>query len=182
MTFNVGYSTDLGGSAGVTWSHRDLFGNAEQLNVTAAITGAGGTADSGIGYDAKVQFLKPDYYHRDQTLELDLEGLKQNLDSYDQTALIAGPVLTRKLSKEWSASVGLTATQERIIQEGTTRDYTTSRRADRRTLRRHRRGKPARRPRCTAYAARPPSRPPNPSPAQAPLSSSCKLAPRLISI
>ena len=124
VSFNVGYSTDLGGSAGVTWSHRDLFGNAEQLNVTAAITGAGGTADSGIGYDAKVQFLKPDYYHRDQTLEIDVEGLKQNLDSYDQTALIAGPSITRKFSKEWSASIGLTATQERIIQEGTTRDYT----------------------------------------------------------
>ena len=124
VTFNVGYSTDLGGSAGVIWSHRDLFGNAEQLNVKAAITGAGGTADSGIGYDAKVQFLKPDYYHRDQTLELDVEGLKQNLDSYDQTAIIAGPVLTRKLSKQWSASVGLTATQEQIVQEGMTRDYT----------------------------------------------------------
>jgi translocation and assembly module TamA len=124
VSFNVGYSTDLGASAGVTWSHRDLFGNAEQLNISASLTGAGGTADQGLGYDAKVQFLKPDYYRRDQTLEIDVEGLKQNLISYDQTAITAGPILTRKLSQDWSVSAGLKATQEQIIQQAVTRDYT----------------------------------------------------------
>jgi len=124
VSLNVGYSTDLGASAGVTWSHRDLFGNAEQLNITAALTGAGGTADQGLGYDAKIQFLKPDYYRRDQTLEMDIEGLKQNLISYDQTAVTAGPILSRKLSQSWSVSAGVKATEERIIQQGVTRDYT----------------------------------------------------------
>jgi translocation and assembly module TamA len=124
VTFNIAYSTDLGGSGGVTWSDRNLFGNAEQLNLTADITGLGGSADSGVGYLAKAQFLKPDFYHRDQTFEFDIEGLKQNLDSYDQTAIIVGPVLTRKLSKQWTVSVGLTGTEERILQEGVNRDYT----------------------------------------------------------
>jgi translocation and assembly module TamA len=68
--------------------------------------------------------LKPDFYHRDQTLEIDVEGLKQDLQSYNQTAIIAGPALRRKLSPEWTASVGLTGTEESIIQEGVTRDYT----------------------------------------------------------
>jgi len=124
VTLNIAYSTDLGGSAGVTWSHHDLLGNAEQLNLTADITGLGGTADQGSGYLLKAQFLKPDYYHRDQTLEIDVEGLKQDLQSYNQTAIIAGPSLRRKLSPEWTASVGLTGTEESIIQEGVTRDYT----------------------------------------------------------
>jgi translocation and assembly module TamA len=124
VSFNIAYSTDLGGSAGVTWSHHDLFGNAEQLNLTADVTGLGGTADNGLGYLVKAQFLKPDFYHRDQTLEIDVEGLKQNLQSYDQTAIIAGPALRRKLSPEWTVSVGLTGTEESIIQEGVTRDYT----------------------------------------------------------
>jgi translocation and assembly module TamA len=124
VSFNVGYSTDLGASAGVTWSHRDLFGNAEQLNISAALTGAGGTADQGLGYDAKIQFLKPDYYRRDQTIEFDIEALKQDLQSYNQTAIEAGPVLTRKLSKAWTVSIGLRATQEQILQEDVTRDYT----------------------------------------------------------
>jgi len=124
VSFNVAYSTDLGGSAGVTWSHRNLLGNAEQLNLTADITGLGGTADSGIGYLAKAQFIKPDFYARDQAFEFDIEAIKQDLDSYNQTALIAGPSLTRKLSKQWSVSIGLTGTQERILQEGVNRDYT----------------------------------------------------------
>ena len=124
VTFNIAYSTDLGASGGVTWSDRNLLGNAEQLNLTADITGLGGSADSGLGYLAKAQFLKPDFYHRDQTFEFDIEGLKQDLDSYNQTAIIVGPVLTRKLSKEWTVSVGLTGTEERILQEGVNRDYT----------------------------------------------------------
>jgi translocation and assembly module TamA len=124
VTFDASFSTDLGGSLGVTWTHRNLFGNAEQLNLSAAATGLGGSASKGLGYLARAQFLKPDYYHRDQTLELDLSALKQNLDSYDQTAEIAGAVLTRKLSRRWTASIGVTATQEQILQEGTTRDYT----------------------------------------------------------
>ncbi len=124
VTFSIAYSTDLGGSAGVTWTNRNLFGNAEQLTLTGNVTGLGGSADKGIGYLARAQFLKPDYYHRDQQLELDLSALKQDLISYTQTAEIAGAVLTRKLSKRWTASVGATATQETILQEGTTRDYT----------------------------------------------------------
>ncbi len=124
VTFDIAYSTDLGGSAGVTWTHRNLFGNAEQLNLSAAVTGLGGSADKGLGYAAKAQFLKPDYYHRDQQLELDLAAIKQNLISYDQTAETAGAILTRKLSRRWTASIGVTATEETILQEGTSRDYT----------------------------------------------------------
>ena len=124
VTFNVAFSTDLGGSAGVTWTHRNLFGNAEQLTLTGNVTGLGGSADKGVGYLARAQFVKPDYYHRDQQLELDLSALKQDLISYNQTAEIAGAVLSRKLSRRWTVSVGATATQESILQEGTTRDYT----------------------------------------------------------
>ncbi len=124
VSFDAAFSTDLGGSLGVTWSHRNLFGNAERLNLTAAATGLGGSASRGLGYTARAQLIKPDYYHRDQTLELDLSAIKQNLDSYDQTAEIAGALLTRKLSRRWSVSAGVTATEESILQEGTRRSYT----------------------------------------------------------
>jgi translocation and assembly module TamA len=124
ITATVAYSTDLGGSAGFTWSHHDLFGHAEKLNLTAEITGLGGTADQGLGYLAKAQFLKPDFEHRDQTLDLSIEALKQDLQSYNQTAVILAPTLRRKLSPIWTASVGLSGIEEQILQEGTTRDYT----------------------------------------------------------
>src|SRR5581483_8360437 len=70
--FTAAYSTDLGVSAGVTWSHHNLFGNAEQLNLHAIGTDLGGTATLGAGYDIGAQFIKPDVWHRDQNLELDL--------------------------------------------------------------------------------------------------------------
>ena len=124
VTATIAFSTDLGGSAGVTWSHRNLFGNAEQLNLAASITGLGGSATKGVGYDVTAQLIKPDFLRRDQQLEFDLGAIKQQLDAYDQTAFTAGTTLSRKLSRQWTVSVGLTGEQEQIIQQGVTRDYT----------------------------------------------------------
>jgi translocation and assembly module TamA len=118
------FSTDLGGSLTGTWSHRNLFGNAEQLNLSAAGTGFGGSAVKGIGYDVSAQFLKPDFLQRDQTLELDAAALKQDLDAYDQRAYTIGASVRRKLSPEWTVSLGVTGEEETIIQQGVSRDYT----------------------------------------------------------
>lgn len=122
--FNAAYSTDLGGSIGTTWSHRNLFGNAEQLNLAASVTGLGGTATTGLGYNVTAQFIRPDFLVRDQSLELNLAAIKQDLDAYDQDAIIAGVAVNRKFSEIWSGSVGLSGVQERIVQEMVTRDYT----------------------------------------------------------
>jgi translocation and assembly module TamA len=124
VSLTLAYSTDLGGSVGATWSHRNLFGNAEQLNLSAAMTGLGGSAVTGLGYDVTAQLIKPDFLRRDQQIEFDLGAIKQDLDAYKQTAFTAGTTLTRKLSRLWTVSVGLTGEQEQIIQEGVTRDYT----------------------------------------------------------
>jgi translocation and assembly module TamA len=118
------FSTDLGASAKVTWSHRNLFGNAEQLNLAAGIVGAGGSATTGLGYNVTAQFIKPDYLRRDQQLELNVGAIKQKLEAYDQDAILAGTSLRRKLSDVWSGSVGIAGIKERILQEGETRDYT----------------------------------------------------------
>ena len=118
------FSTDLGGSLTTTWSDRNLFGNAEQLNLSAAGTGLGGTDVNGLGYDVSAQFLKPDFLQRDQTLELDLAALSQDLEAYNQRAITAGASIHRKLSPLWTVSVGLSAERERITQEGVTRNYT----------------------------------------------------------
>ncbi len=124
VALQAGYSTDLGGSAGVTWTHHNLFGNAERLELAALLTGLGGTSVNGLGYDVYADLLKPDFYHRDQSLDLRVEGLKQDLEAYNQTALLVRALLNRKLSQSWSVSAGLGAEQERIIQESVARSYT----------------------------------------------------------
>jgi translocation and assembly module TamA len=124
VSVTAAYSTDLGGSLGVTWSDRNVFGNAEQLNLSAVGTGLGGTAVTGLGYDFTAQFLKPDFLRREQSLEFDAGALKQNLQAYRQRAETAGAFLHRRLSARWNLSLGLSLEQERIAQEGVTRDYT----------------------------------------------------------
>ena len=118
------YSTDLGASLTTSWSDRNLFGNAEQLNLSAAGIGVGGSATKGFGYDLTAQFLKPDFLRRDQTLELNAAALKQDLQAYNQRAYTAGAALHRQLSPQWTLSLGLTAEEETIDQEGVSRDYT----------------------------------------------------------
>ena len=118
------YSTDLGASVTTTWSDRNVFGNSEQLNLSAAATGLGGTAVKGLGYDLSAQFLKPDFLRRDQTLEFDLADLKQHLQAYNQQAVTAGTALHRKFAPMWDGSVGVSAEHETIGQEGVTQEFT----------------------------------------------------------
>jgi translocation and assembly module TamA len=118
----VAYSTDLGVNFLTSWHDRNLFGNAEQLNLTAGAQ-LGGNALTKPGYNVGAQFLKPDFLARDQTLEVDVNAIDQSLQAYDQKALQEKIALNRKLSQYWSASLGLSAEQETIFQEGVTRDY-----------------------------------------------------------
>ena len=122
VDLSVAYSTDLGVNFTTAWHDRNLFGNAEQLNLIAAYQ-AGGNAIIRPGYQVGAQFLKPDFLTRDQQLEIGLNAIKQSLQAYDQTALLERIAINRKLSPHWTVSVGLSGEQESILQEGVTRHY-----------------------------------------------------------
>ena len=119
----VDYSTDLGAGASVTWQHRNLFGNAETLALTAGFN-AGGSAERAPGYNAGAVFQKPDFYAHDQTLRIDVGAVRESLDAYMRTAITGDIGVLRKLNRHWTVGVGLSAEQERIVQEGVTRNYT----------------------------------------------------------
>ncbi len=116
------YSTDLGVGLTAGWHDRNLFGNAEQLNLTAAFQG-GGNAQIRPGYKVNAQFIKPDFLARDQNLELNLGAVKQSLIAYDQKALLESIVISRQLSEHWRASIGISGEQELITQEGVSTRY-----------------------------------------------------------
>lgn len=122
VDLGIAYSTDLGVNFTTGWHDRNLFGNAEQLNLTAGMQ-LGGNAVTKPGYNFGAQFIKPDFLARDQSLELDLNAIKQSLQAYDQTALIEKAALNRKLSPHWIGSLGIFGEQESITQEGDTRHY-----------------------------------------------------------
>jgi translocation and assembly module TamA len=110
------YSSDLGGSGGVTWTDRNVFGNAEQLTFAASVINLGGSDTTGTGYDTSVKYLIPDFLHRDQSLQFAITAIKQQLQAYDQTAQTASVTLSRKLSSVWTVSAGLSTTDETILQ------------------------------------------------------------------
>ena len=116
------YSTDLGITLSTTWSHRNLFGNAEQLNLTTAGTGLG-SASTGLGYNLLAQYIQPYFLVRDQVLEFDVSGIKQQLDAFDQTAETIAVFVRRRFSLLWSGSAGLSLTHEQVVQEGTNALY-----------------------------------------------------------
>jgi translocation and assembly module TamA len=117
VAVNSAYSTDLGGSAGITWSDRNVFGNAEQLNIAASIINLGGSATTGLGYDTSAKFTIPDFGHRDQSLQFAVGAIKQSLEAYEQKAITSGVTLTRKLSSVWTVSAGISTADEQILQE-----------------------------------------------------------------
>jgi translocation and assembly module TamA len=118
INLNAAYSSDLGGSFGAVWSDRDLFGHAEQLNLSATAINLGGNATTGVGYNLGAQLTKPDVWQRDQSLQFGLVALKQDLIAYDQTALTGTTILNRKLSSVWRVSLGLSLEQEQILEQG----------------------------------------------------------------
>lgn len=125
-TVNLGlsYSTDLGVSATIGWHHHNLFGNGEQLNLTA--TGnAGGTSQTSPGYRLGAQFVKPDFLRPDQSLDAEITALKQQLEAYNQNALLESVTINRT-DFPWPhfvSHVGLVGEQEHIVQEFVARDY-----------------------------------------------------------
>ena len=116
VDLHAAYSSDLGGSAGVIWTDRNLFGHAEQLNLSASVINLNGTASNGVGYTTGAQLILPEFGHPQQTLQFSLNAINQSLLTYDQTSETAGVTLTRTLSRIWTASVGFTATEDRITQ------------------------------------------------------------------
>jgi translocation and assembly module TamA len=124
ISVSAAYSSDLGGSGGVTWTDRNVFGNAEQLSLKATVIDLGGSDTTGVGYNTGASFLMPDFGRRDQSLQFTVGALKQSLQAYEQTERTSGVTLTRKLSSEWSASVGGLTTDEQVIQNLITSNYT----------------------------------------------------------
>ena len=114
---SAAYSSDLGGSGGVHWSDHNVFGGGQQLSVSATAIDLGGTASTGVGYDARIGYAIPDFRRRGQTLGFSVAALRQTLQAYTQNGGTAGVTLTRQLSRDWSATVGTSYEHELIVQE-----------------------------------------------------------------
>jgi translocation and assembly module TamA len=117
------YSTDVGGDIGVTWSDRNLFGNAEQLNVRVSAVNLGGSASDAPGYDTSVELVRPSPEHAERAMRYSLAALDQSLDSYDEKSVTPGARYERRFSAWWTGSVGATLKRSHIEQQGDSNLY-----------------------------------------------------------
>lgn len=123
VDFAAAFSTDQGGSLTASWTHRNLFGNAEELRLSAAATQLGGSASRQPGYDIGPTLTVPDFLARRQNLVVSLRAVKEYLEAYDRTAALATVTLTRKLGEHLTVSGGLAGEVAQVQQEEVSRSY-----------------------------------------------------------
>lgn len=122
--FGIAYETQLGFSVSGFWTHRNLFGQAESLRLTAELTHIGqGYAILDTGFAFRAAFRKPDWWLSGQDARLEAAGLREVLDAYTRNAVTAYAGIDRTFSPRWQARLGLAGELSRITRNGITMDY-----------------------------------------------------------
>jgi translocation and assembly module TamA len=122
--FGVAYETQLGFSVSGFWTHRNLFGQAESLRLTAELTHLGeGYAILDTGFAFRANFRKPDWWLPQQDLRLEAAGLREVLNAYTRNAVTAYAGFDRTFSPRWQARIGLAGEVSRITRNGITMNY-----------------------------------------------------------
>jgi translocation and assembly module TamA len=122
--FGISYETQLGFAINGFWTHRNLFGQAESLRLSAEINHLGqGYAILDTGFAFRAAFRKPDWWLSGQDARLEAAGLREVLDAYTRRAVTAYAGFDRTFSPRLQARVGLAGELSRITRNGITMDY-----------------------------------------------------------
>jgi translocation and assembly module TamA len=122
--FGVSYETILGAGLNASWQHRNLFGEAESLKLTAAVNHIGqGAIPADLGYSLKADFLKPDWWMSGQDLTASAQGLREVLPAYTREAALLGFGLNRTLSPHLRVSMGVSGEVSQVEKYGITNYY-----------------------------------------------------------
>jgi translocation and assembly module TamA len=117
----VAFSTTEGLGVEAFWGHRNLFGGAEQVDISGFARGIG--VDS-VGSDVleetdfgvEAEFRKPDVLAVDQTLIADVELLTERPEAYDREAVTASVRLARVLPGGVSVGYGVTVERSHVTE------------------------------------------------------------------
>jgi translocation and assembly module TamA len=122
--FGIAYETQLGFAVSGFWTHRNLFGQAESLRLTAELNHIGqGYAILDTGFAFRAAFRKPDYWLSGQDARLEAAALREVLDAYTRNAVTAYAGFDRTFSPRWQARLGIAGELSRITRNGITMDY-----------------------------------------------------------
>lgn len=112
----VSYSTDEEGFGGeVYWEHRNLFGRAESLRVTAE--------GSLIRQSLDARFQKPNVLRRDQAIVANVAGTRETTDAFDELSVTSFVGIKRKILEHGTITTGPAFIVSRIKQDKETNEY-----------------------------------------------------------
>jgi translocation and assembly module TamA len=123
--FGVSYETQLGAAVEGFWVHRNLFGQAESLRLSAEINHIGqGLAILDTGFGFRAAFRKPDWWLAGQDGRLEAAVLREVLDAYTRNAITAYAGVDRTISPAWQVRAGVAGEYAKITRNGITQYYT----------------------------------------------------------
>jgi translocation and assembly module TamA len=124
LGFGVSYETILGAGVNASWQHRNLFGEAESLKLTAEVNHIGqGAIPADLGYSLKADFLKPDWWISGQDATASTQLLREVFPAYTREAALIGFGLNRTLSKHLRVSAGVSGEVSQVTKYGITNYY-----------------------------------------------------------
>ena len=122
--FGVSYETQLGFAVEGFWAHRNLFGQAESLRLSAEINHIGqGYAILDTGFAFRAAFRKPDWWLPGQDLRVEAAALREVLDAYTRKALTFGVGFDRTVSPHLQVRYGLAFEWANILRNGVDATY-----------------------------------------------------------
>jgi translocation and assembly module TamA len=115
--FGISYETQLGFAVSGFWVHRNLFGEAESLRLTAEINHIGqGEAILDTGFAFRADFRKPDWWLPGQDGRASAGVLREVLPAYNRKAVFLGAGIDRIISPVWQVRVGLAAEASQVAR------------------------------------------------------------------
>jgi len=99
--------------------HRNLFGEAESLKLSAEVNHIGqGTMPQDLGYGVKIDFRKPDWWIKQQDAVANAAAVNEIFDAYRRKAITLLLGIEQVLSPQWRFKVGVSGEVSEIQRYG----------------------------------------------------------------
>lgn len=122
--FGLSYETIRGAALNGFWTHRNLFGQAESLKLSAEVNNVGqGNVTQDFGYGFKIDFRKPDWWLKQQDATANAAAVNEIYDAYTRKAVTLTLGLDRIFNPHWRARIGLTGEVSQLTRYGITGNY-----------------------------------------------------------
>jgi translocation and assembly module TamA len=122
--FGASYETQLGAAVNAYWMHRNLFGEAESLKLSAEINHIGeGAIPADLGYGFKADFRKPDWWLKQQDATINAAAVNEIYAAYQRRAVTLAFGLDRILDPHWRVKFGVSGEVSEIQRYGIWGNY-----------------------------------------------------------